>query len=142
MKTRTLAAIGLSGALAAGGCLLTLPASASSATATHTLTFTAITTSTGQFGKSGGATFNRDVNAAHKLIGYDVISFVGGGSVGHVALATGQGFLTGRLVFGSSGITGKVTGGTGAYAHATGSIVGHPISKTKTKVSITYHAHS
>jgi len=33
---------------------------------------------------------------------------------------------------------GKVTGGTGAFAHATGTITAKPISSTKTAVTVTY----
>jgi hypothetical protein len=137
MKARTsIATVGAAAALVAGGGLLALPASASGAS--HTLHFTAVTKSQASFGATGGASFDHDVNAANKVIGYDVVSF-GAGSSGNVALAIKGGFIYAHLVFAKSGsVTGKVTGGTEKYAHATGTVTGQPVSKSKTKVTVTY----
>jgi hypothetical protein len=138
MNTRTsVAAMGAAAALATGGFLLALPASASSAT--HTLKFTADTKSQHNLGKSGGVSFDHDLSAGGKVIGYDVVTFVSQ-SGGDVAVGLNGGMIYAHLEFSSSGaVTGKVTGGVGKYAHAAGSVKGVAISKNKTKVTVTYH---
>jgi hypothetical protein len=137
MKARTsLATVGVAAALATGGCLLALPASASGTT--HTLKFTAVTQSQAAFGATGGASFDHDVNAANKVIGYDVVSF-GHGNHGNVALALKAGFIYAHLTFAQSGdITGTLTGGTGKYAHVTGSVKGTQVTKKRAAVTLTY----
>jgi hypothetical protein len=137
MKARhTIATVGAAAVVAAGGCVLALPASASSAT--HTMHFTAHTVSQASFGKKGGAAVDHDFNGAHKLIGYDVASF-GKGNNGNVAVALKAGFLYAHLVFSNTGaLTGTLTGGTGKYVGVTGTVVGTPISKKDTDITVMY----
>lgn len=120
-----------------GGCLLSLPASASGAS--HTLKFTAKNKANHSFGKHGGGAFDKDVNAAHKVIGFDVTTFTGSRAA-DVALALQGGFIYGTLAFDKAGgLTGDVTGGTGPYAHAKGTIAGQQTGKNTTQVTVTYH---
>jgi hypothetical protein len=57
-----------------------------------------------------------------------------------VAAGTNGGLLYGTLQVSSNPLThGTVTGGSGAFAGATGTITGKSISATKTAVTITYH---
>jgi hypothetical protein len=133
---RSAAAIGVAAAVATGGCVLALPASAGNAT--HTLTFTVVTKSEAAFGKTGGAAFDHDLNAKGKVIGYDVVSF-GHGNTGNVAVAFKGGFLYAHLVFNSTGgVKGTLTGGTGSWAGANGKVKGVAVSKKKTDITITY----
>jgi hypothetical protein len=61
-------------------------------------------------------------------------------AAGGVALDTSGGFLYGTLKFSNSPVIhGTVTGGTGAFKGATGTITGKSVSKTRTVVTITYH---
>jgi hypothetical protein len=138
MNVRTsITAAGTVAALATGGCLLALPASAGSAT--HTIHFKALTKSQAGLGKHGGVSFDHDVTPGKGLIGYDVVSFVGKSS-GDVAVGLKGGLLLAHLKFTKNGaLSGSVTGGTGAYAHAKGTVSGQAISKKKTAVTVTYH---
>jgi hypothetical protein len=139
MFARTsIAAASAAALLTTGGVLLALPASAG--TATHTLTFTAVTKSQASLGKKGGASFDHDVNAKGKVIGYDVVSFAHG-NTGNVAVALKGGMLYAHLVFAKDGaLTGTVTGGTGKYAGSTGSVKGQATAKKKTSVTVTYRS--
>ena len=133
---RSFAAAGAAAAVGAASCVLALPASAGNST--HTLVFFAITKSQVPLGKKGGASFDHDVNKKHKVIGYDVVSFTGQ-ATGAVSVALKGGLLYANLHFTPSGaLTGKVTGGAGAYAHASGTVTGHAITKKKTEVTVTY----
>jgi hypothetical protein len=138
MNARTsVAAVTMAAALATGGCLLALPASASSAS--HTLKFTVVTKSQTSLGKHGGVSYDKDINAANKVIGNDLVTFEGT-NAGDVALGLNGGFIYAHLVFAKSGsLTGKITGGSGKYAGAGGSVAGSATSKTKTQVTLTYH---
>ena len=96
-------------------------------------------------GESAGAAEDKDVNKAGKVIGYDVLRFffdpkTNTASVG-VALDTKGGFLYGVLRESSGPVThGKVTGGTGAFTGAAGTITARTNNTgTKTAVTITYH---
>ena len=137
MNARTsLAAGGTAAALAVGSCLLALPASAGSAT--HTLHFVAHTKSMHSLHKRGGVAFDHDISK-HGLIGYDVVSFTGR-TQGVVAVGLFGGILDATLTFGANGqLTGTVTGGSGAYSGAKGTVSGQAISKRKTMVTVTYH---
>jgi hypothetical protein len=135
MKARTSIAVVGVAAITTGGCLLALPASASSTT--HTLTFTSITKSQVPLGKSGGASFDHDVSGG-TVIGYDIVSF-GSKNTGNVAVALNHGVIYAHLKFSSTGaLKGKVTGGAGKYAGATGTVKGEAVAKNKTDVTVTY----
>jgi hypothetical protein len=144
MKLRTsLAAAGAAVVLGTAGALV-LPAIASANSATHTLKFTAVQKATVSFTKTTGANQETDVNAAGKTVGFDMIYFAAtsatSGAV-NITVDTTGGFLYGTATVSvkTGAITnGKVTGGTGSFAGATGTIKAKSISRTKTAVTITY----
>ena len=144
MKLRTsLAAAGAAVVLGTTGALV-LPAVASAHSATHTLKFTAVQKATVMFTQTAGANQETDVNAAGKTVGFDMIYFTATsattGAV-NITVDTNGGFLYGTATVSikTGAITnGKVTGGTGSFAGATGTIKAKDISSTKTAVTITY----
>jgi hypothetical protein len=145
MKVRiTLAAIGTAFVLGTTGALA-LPAVAASAhSGTQTLRFISVTKKSIMLTKTSGAQQDTDVNAAGKTIGFDMIYFTAVSATTanvNVTVDTTGGFLygTGTLNFKTGAFSnGKVTGGTGSFAGATGTIKAKDISSTKTAVTITY----
>lgn len=137
MNTRiTIAAAGTSAALVAGATALALPAAAGSAS--HTLTFTAVKQSQANLGKHAAVVSDHDVSGG-KVVGYDLLTFTGS-ATGDVAVGLNGGLLYARLKFSESGaLSGKVTGGTGPYAGASGTVSGTAVAKNRTKVTISYH---
>jgi hypothetical protein len=144
MKLRTsLAAIGAAAVLGTTGAL-TLPAMASAHSGTQTLKFVSVTKKSIMLTKTSGAQQDTDVNAAGKTVGFDMLYFVAAsattGAV-NVTVDTTGGFLYGTLTLKTGVLTnGKVTGGTGAFAGATGTIKAKNLNKagTRTAVTITY----
>ena len=145
MTIRTsIAAAGAAVVVAGAGAVL-LPAVASAHSTTHTLKFTAVQLKQAKFSKTDGGTTEQDVNSAGKTIGFDVTNYGFNPTTKaeslNVALSTNGGILYGALKP-SNGpiIKGTVTGGTGAFQGATGTIVGKQLNKagTKTAVTITY----
>ena len=123
-----------------------LPAVASASSATHTLKFISVTKASTMFSKSAGGQQDTDVNAAGKTVGFDMLYFTAvsatTGNV-NVTVDTNGGFLYGTLTvnFKTGAITnGKVTGGTGSFVGATGTIKAKNLNKagTRTAVTITY----
>jgi hypothetical protein len=117
---------------------------ASANSATHTLKFISVTKASVSFTKKTFGQQDTDVNAAGKTIGFDMLYFTAtSATTGNVNI-TGDfsgGFLygTGTVSFKSGALSnGKVTGGTGAFKGATGTIKTKSISKTKTAVTVTY----
>jgi hypothetical protein len=144
-RNRLIAAAGAAALLGGTGAMV-IPAIASASTVTHTLKFTAVQTSSVNFSQTTGGTAETDVNKAGKIIGFDVIHFVFNPKThtasGGVTLDTNGGFLYGTLKFSSGPVTrGTVTGGTGIFKGATGTITGKSLNKagTRTAVTITYH---
>ena len=147
MKLRaSLAAIGATLVLGTTGALA-LPAVAASAhSSTHTLKLISVTKKSLALTKTSGAQQDTDVNAAGKTVGFDMLYFPAvSGTTGTVNLTldTTGGFLYGKLTanFKTGAITnGKVTGGTGAFAGATGTIKAKNLNAagTRTAVTITY----
>jgi hypothetical protein len=145
LKIRTsLAAAGAAALLGAGA--LVLPAVASASSATHTLKFISVTKASTMFSKSAGGQQDTDVNTAGKTVGFDMLYFTAvsatNGNV-NVTVDTNGGFLYGTLTvnFKTGAITnGKVTGGTGSFVGATGTIKAKNLNKagTRTAVTITY----
>ena len=145
MKIRTsFAAAGAVAVLGAGA--LVLPAVASASSATHTLKFISVQKSAVMFSKTTGANQDTDVNAKGKTVGFDMIYFAATsattGAV-NVTVDTAGGFLygTGTINIKTGVFTnGKVTGGTGAFAGAKGTIKAKALnaSGTRTAVTITY----
>jgi len=140
---RSIAAAGAAVVLGTAGALL--PAVASASSATHTLKFTAVQVKSVMFTKTTGANQETDVNAG-KTVGFDVIYFAAtsatSGAV-NITVDTSGGFLYGTATVSikTGAITnGKVTGGTGAFKGATGTITAKSLNTSGTKhaVTITY----
>jgi hypothetical protein len=144
MKIRTsIIAAGAAVALGTTGALV-LPAVASAHSASTTLKFISVQKASVTFSKTAFGQQDTDVNAAGKTVGFDMLYITAvSATTGNVNI-TGDlkgGFLygTGTINFKTGAFSnGKVTGGTGAFAKATGTIKAKTISKTKTAVTITY----
>jgi hypothetical protein len=145
MTIRTsIAAAGAAVVLAGTGAVL-LPAVASAHSTTHTLKFTAVSLKMANFSHTSGGQAEQDVNSAGKIIGFDVINFKVDPKThalsGGVTVSTNGGFIYGTLkITDRPVIKGTVTGGTGTFQGATGTIVAKSLNKagTKTAVTITY----
>ena len=125
---------------------LVLPAVASAHSTTHTLKFISVTKTSIMFTKATGGQQDTDVNSAGKTVGFDMLYFKSvsatTGNV-NVTVDTTGGFLYGTLTvnFKTGAISnGKVTGGTGSFAGATGTIKAKNLNPagTRTAVTITY----
>ena len=146
MKIRTsIAAAGAAAVLAGAGAVM-LPAVASAHSTTHTLKFTAVTmTPQAKFSSTSFGQAEKDLNSAGKVIGYDVINVefnpTTNTATGAVSLSTNGGMLYGALKLTQTGtaVHGTVTGGTGAFKGATGTITGtQNKAGTRTAVTVTY----
>jgi hypothetical protein len=144
MKVRTsIIAAGAAVVLGTTGALV-LPAVASAHSTATTLTFTAVQKGTVGFSSSAQGIQDTDVNAANKTVGFDMLYITAtsaSGGIANVTVDTKGGFLYGtfNINFTTGAITnGKVTGGTGAFKGATGTIKVKAISSTKHAVTITY----
>jgi hypothetical protein len=140
---RSIVAAGAAVVLGGTGAMV-LPAVASASSATHTLKFTAVEKSSVGFTRTTGANQETDVNAAGKTLGFDMIYFKATSATSaavNITVDTSGGFLYGTATVSNKtgAVTnGKVTGGTGAFKGATGTIKAKVISKTKHAVTITY----
>jgi hypothetical protein len=124
-----------------------LPAVASPHSATHTLTFTSIELKSLNFAKTQFGQADKDVNSAHKTVGFDSLNGVFDPKTGSVTIDVSFDAAGGFMYFhlhatdskGDS-FAGKMTGGTGAFKNATGSLVAHNLNKagSRTAVTITY----
>jgi hypothetical protein len=145
MKIRTsIAAAGATVVLGSAAGLV-LPAVASAQTATHTLKVTAVLSGQTLFSPTTVGRAENDLNSAGKITGFDVVYVVvnphTGTASGDVTFDTNGGLLYGTLKITSSPVIhGTVTGGTGAFQDATGTIVGKALNKndTRTAITITY----
>ena len=144
MRLRTsLAAAGAAVVLGTTGALV-LPAVASANSATHTLKFIAVQKAMVSFTKTTQGSQETDVNAAGKTIGFDMIYLAITSPTAATANVTGD--FSGGFLYGTASVNlktgaisnGKVTGGTGAFKGATGTIKVKTISSTKHAVTITY----
>ena len=117
---------------------------ASAPGAPHTLTYLALSTATVSFTRATGGIQDTDVNALGKTVGFDILYFKAASAstlAVNTTVDTKGGFLYGTFTFNfKTGVVtnGKVTGGTGAFAGATGTIKVKTISRTKHAVTITY----
>ena len=147
MKLRariTIAAMATAAAVGTTGAFL-LPA-ASARAVTHTLTFTSVQQATATFSPTVNGAEGKDVTKAGKVIGYDVLRFAFNPKTNttsiNVAIGLSGGFLYGVLAEASGPVIhGTVTGGTGAFKGATGTITAKPLDQNgaRTAVTITYH---
>ena len=122
---------------------LVLPAVASATSASHTLKFTAVTKRSVTFTRTTFGVQETDVSRTGKTIGFDdgYIRLTGTNTATvHAAIDIQGGFLDVRFAATNGGKTfsGKVTGGTGAFKGATGTITGKAITSMKTAVTIIY----
>lgn len=146
MKIRTsIIAAGAAVVLGTTGALV-LPAVASAHSTTHTLKFISVTKKSAQFTMTSGGQQDTDVNSAGKVVGFDMLYFT------QISSTTGALNITvdttGGLLYGTAtanfmtGVisNGEVTGGTGSFAGATGTITANNLNTagTRTKVTITY----
>jgi hypothetical protein len=146
MKVRAYIAAAGAAALVGTGAFL-LPAVASPHVTTHTLKFISVQKNSTSFSSTTFAGQDTDVNKAHKTIGFDEVYFKAvsaSAARGNVTADLKGGMLYGtfRLSFKTGAITkGKVTGGTGAFKGATGTIKVTAVNKAGTRhaVTITYH---
>lgn len=144
MKVRTLiAGIGAAAVVGSGGLLLTTTASAQSAP--HTLTFVLVELQAVEYSNTALAATDEDFSTSGKLIGFDVLHFATNPVSGKVridaALDVDGGVIYGRLT--SASITspidiGKVTGGTGAFHNAAGTITATAESATQSVVTVVF----
>jgi hypothetical protein len=146
MKVRmSIVAAGAAVILGTTGALV-LPAVASASSATHTLKFTAVQVKSVSFTKTTGANQETDVNAAGKTVGFDMIYFAATSAASaavNITVDISGGFLYGTATVSNKtgAVTnGKVTGGTGSFKGATGTIKAKSLNKAGTKhaVTITY----
>ena len=142
MKIRTsFAAAGAVALLGAGA--LVLPAVASASSATHTLKFISVTKKSIMFTKTTGAQQDTDVNAAGKTVGFDMLYFAATSATSAAVNITGA--LSGGFLYGTGTVNiktgafsnGKVTGGTGSFAGATGTIKAKQLNATGTRTAVT-----
>ena len=148
MKHRNaIAAIATATALA-GTCAVVVPAASASASApkTHTLSFTSVQEAVHNYSQTISSQQDRDVNKAGKVVGYDLLYLVFNPKTETAKLnftaVTSGGFVYGVASASSSPVShGTVTGGTGAFKGAAGTIVAKNLnpSGSKTAVTITYH---
>lgn len=111
---------------------------------THTLKFVSLQKGTVSFTRATGGFQGTDVNTAGKRVGFDMLYFAAT-SPSSVAVNftvdTKGGFLYATFTFHPrTGVVtnGKVTGGTGAFTRATGTIKVKTISSTRHAITITY----
>lgn len=139
---RSVMAIGAAVILGTTGALV-VPAVASAHSATHTLKFTSVEKKSMEFTKTTGGQQDTDVNRRGKTVGFDMIYFshaTATSAAVNITVDTTGGFLygTGTISFTTGKVSGKVTGGTGAFRRATGAIKGTAISPVKEAVTVTY----
>ena len=127
--------------LGSTGALLA-PAAASVHSAAQTLTFTSVVRNFVSFTSTTGAEQDTDVTSAGTVIGFDEVSVTLGttANTADIAFALNGGLLYGTLTISRStgSATGPVTGGTGSFAGAIGTITGTSAAKKKEAITITY----
>jgi len=148
MKNRiAIAAIATTAALG-GTCAFLVPAASASPNAakTHILTFTAVQESMLNYSQTVNIVQEKDVSKAGKVIGYDMLRVVFNPKTEtaklNVVFAADGGFLYGVAGASSSPVIhGRVTGGTGIFQGAAGTILAKNLNNagTKTAITVTYH---
>ncbi len=145
MKIRTtIVAAAAAVALSTTGALV-LPAVASAHSATHTLKFVSVLKKLVVYTKRTVAEQDTDVTRTGKIIGFDELYATQTGKTtgtADIAYAENGGLLYGALTLTHNGARahGTVTGGTGAFKGASGTITVKPAnsSGTHSAVTITY----
>ena len=123
---------------------LASPHAASSHAASHMMSFTAVTKASVGFSDASAGVQQTDVNKAGKVVGFDEtygVAVSASAVDNYLTLDTNGGLLYGtytlNLVTGKIS-DGKVSGGTGAYKYATGTLAATAISAHKYSIKITY----
>jgi hypothetical protein len=145
MKTPiSIVAVATVGLLGTGAFLLPALASPQSAT-THTLNFTSVQLKSINFSKKHFGQSDVDVDSANKKIGFDTLNGVFDPKTNSVTIDVSFDTQGGFMYFhlhstSSSTFAGKMTGGTGKFKHAHGSLTATNLdeSGTRTAVTITY----
>jgi hypothetical protein len=144
MKLRTsLTAAGAAVVLGTTGALV-LPAVASAHSDSTTLKFIAVHKAMVSFTKATFGAQETDTNMAGKTVGFDMLYLAAtspSSAAVNATVDTKGGFLYGTFTLNlkTGAVTkGKVTGGTGAFVGATGTIKAKTVSSTKEAVTITY----
>ena len=148
MKHRiTVAAVAAATALS-GACAFGVSAASASPSApkNHTVSFTSVQEAMVNLGQHTASEQDKDVNKAGKVIGYDLLYFVFNpktetARLNFTAVVNG-GFIYGVANAGANPtIHGTVTGGTGTFKGAAGTILAKNLNQagTKTAITITYH---
>ena len=145
MKIRRSIAAAGAAALLGGTAALLVPAAASAHGATHTLTFTAVAENSVMFTPTTEGVQDTDFDSTGTTIGFDnlYLTFSSPTSAsGTATLVIKGGFLYATIATTDNGQTfsGKVTGGTGAFTGATGTVAANAINATGTEsvVTVTY----
>jgi hypothetical protein len=148
MKLRTrlsITALAAAAALGTTTAILLPAASAQPLTHTHTLRFTTVEQAQVQFSPTLSIAEDKEINHAGQVIGYDVIRFNFNPktttAVIGVTIDLQGGFLYGQLHQGSSPVShGTVSGGSGAFRGATGTITVKALDQNddRSAVTITY----
>jgi hypothetical protein len=142
MKIRRSITAAAAAVVLSGTGALVVPAVASAHSAPHTLKFTAVTNKSHTFTRTSGGSQETDVSAG-KTIGFDVVYFKVTGknsATVNAAFDLKGGLLYATAVTANGGktFTGKVTGGTGAFKGATGTITAKSTANNKTAITIIY----
>lgn len=146
MKLRTGMAAAVGTTLLGAGAFALPAAAASSTAAMHTLSFISVTNKSTTFTKMTGGSQDTDVSKAGKTVGFDMLYFAAtsaSGGILNVTVETKGGFLYGTAALNlKTGVIthGKVSGGTGAFKGATGTLKAKNLNSagTRTAVTITY----
>jgi hypothetical protein len=131
-------------ALLGAGAAVLPAAAATPAAASHTLSFVSVTKNSINFTKKTGGAQGTDLSKAGKTVGFDQLYFTVTSSSGGVINATFDtkgGFIYATAMFNSGPVIhGKVTGGTGAFKGATGTLKAKNLNSagTRTAITITY----
>ena len=129
--------------LVGGTGALVLPTVASASSATHTLKFISVEKASVGFTKTTGGQQDTDVNATGKTVGFDMLYFSATSATTANINVTGD--FSGGFLYGTGTINmktgafsnGKVTGGTGSFKGATGTIKAKNLNKAGTRTAVT-----
>ena len=130
-----------------GACAFVMPAaSASTAVKSHTVTFTSVQEAVHNYSQTVSSQQDKDVNGSGKVIGYDMLYSVFNPK-SETAKLTFTAALNGGFVYGVANASsnpvshGTITGGTGAFKGAEGTLLAKNLNTagTRTAVTITYH---
>jgi hypothetical protein len=137
---RSVVAAGAAAVLGTAGALA-LPAMASAHDETHTLKFIGEAVNSVAFTATTKGVQDTDFNSAGNIIGFDNLYLVFTSQTsahGTATLDIRGGFLYGTIATADGGrtLSGKVTGGTGAFEDATGTITAKAINKTGSKAAV------